>query len=169
MLHVCLCICVDNNIPLTIIEGRKRLSEDNPRTDIVFNDEYKKIGNSAISASEIYFRYGKDEDNVLNGASLNIYENELYAIVGGNGSGKTTLLSIMSGSNKPQRGRVTVFGNKRIAVLPQDPLNLFSHKTVMLDLEDAAKRFGVDAEGLNRITAVCEIGEILFRHPYDLS
>ena len=38
-----------------------------------------------------------DGKTALNGLNLNIYNNEIFALLGHNGAGKSTLISILSG------------------------------------------------------------------------
>ena len=38
-----------------------------------------------------------DGKTALNGLNLNIYNNEIFALLGNNGAGKSTLISILSG------------------------------------------------------------------------
>jgi putrescine transport system ATP-binding protein len=70
--------------------------------------------------------------------SLDIYQGELFALLGGSGSGKSTLLRILAGLVKPDRGRILIDGVD-ISDLPpyERPVNmmfqsyaLFPHMTV---------------------------------------
>lgn len=47
---------------------------------------------------------------VLDGVSLEVYRGETLVILGGSGSGKSTLLRLMTGSLRPDSGRVVVLG-----------------------------------------------------------
>ncbi|ORX87323.1 ABC transporter-like protein, partial [Anaeromyces robustus] len=42
----------------------------------------------------------------LNGVSFNVYNNEIFGILGHNGAGKSTLIKIMTGLIKPDHGKV---------------------------------------------------------------
>jgi ATP-binding cassette subfamily F protein uup len=59
---------------------------------------------------------------VLDGVSLGIGEGERIGVVGRNGGGKTTLLRLVTGSETPDSGRVTVTGGTRIAYVDQGGL-----------------------------------------------
>lgn len=55
---------------------------------------------------------GGDVVTVLDGVSMSIAAGELVALYGPSGSGKTTLLSILAALMPPDRGRVTLNGQK---------------------------------------------------------
>lgn len=127
----------------------------------------------AAEVKEAWFRYEKNSPDVLKGLSLTVHEGECYAIMGGNGAGKTTALSLISGINRPYRGKVKIAQGKKIAALPQNPECLFSRKTVMLNLLDAAEKSGFGAEdraaAAEQMLQFSGIGELAEKHPYDLS
>jgi len=49
-----------------------------------------------------------DDDVVLRGVNLDVFQGEIVAIVGGSGCGKTVLLELMTGQLSPDRGRVLI-------------------------------------------------------------
>ena len=112
---------------------------------------------------DVWFRYDKKSTDVLKGLSLKINRGEFYAIVGGNGTGKTTALSVISGINKPYRGKRKI--NGKVSVLPQNPQMLFTENTVRADL----LIMNPDDSELSAIINDCGISHLLDRHPYDLS
>ena len=156
------------NTPVAVREGREELAEivrNNPiRTVAAPPKEVKN--KTAIELNEIYFRYEKDAPDVLKNLSLSVAEGEFYALLGGNGSGKSTLLSILCGVNKPLRGKA-VFSNKDavIGYLPQNPQTLFVEKTVEKELREMLP----DEKLFNETVFLCMLGDLLDRHPYDLS
>lgn len=113
----------------------------------------------ALKVRDVWFRYERHLPDVLKGASLKIYPNEIFGIVGGNGSGKSTLLSVICGLLKPYRGTVKVQG--KISMLVQDVQCLFLRDTVREELCD-----GGDYE---QIASRLELDRLLEVHPYDLS
>lgn len=163
--------------PVTVREGREWLSnfsEGKKKREISPDreDVYKR--EVSLSLDELYFRYEKEEPDVIKALSTKIYKGELYAILGGNGSGKTTLLSLISGINTPQRGKIRLFDEKaRIGVLPQNPQTLFMGKTVREDLLEmlcGSKLSKVEKERrVNETLSLCDLKELSQRHPYDLS
>jgi putative ABC transport system ATP-binding protein len=56
------------------------------------------------------YSLGDVEFEVLNGVTLKVARGEFVALCGPSGSGKTTLLNIISGIDKPTRGKVLVLG-----------------------------------------------------------
>ena len=61
-----------------------------------------------IKAQNIVTRFGKKI--VHDGVSLEVKENEIYAILGESGSGKTTLLKEMTNLLQPTSGKILLFG-----------------------------------------------------------
>ncbi|MFX9035051.1 ATP-binding cassette domain-containing protein, partial [Acinetobacter baumannii] len=61
----------------------------------------------AIEISNLSFSY--EGSVIFNDLSLNIKENDLYAIIGPNGSGKTTLLKLILGLLTPQSGKILIY------------------------------------------------------------
>ena len=86
-------------------------------------------------------------------------------------------MGLISGVNRAYRGKVSVLGHapqevlSRVALLPQDPQTLFVKNTVIEDLlsvlddqpKDKRKALALQKARL------CELTELLDRHPYDLS
>ena len=59
-----------------------------------------------IQVDELVGGYG--ETVILNNISFNVYEKEIFVILGGSGSGKSTLLRHLIGLEKPVKGKITV-------------------------------------------------------------
>ncbi|MDR1953077.1 MAG: ATP-binding cassette domain-containing protein [Clostridiales Family XIII bacterium] len=174
--------------PVTVREGRSYLRE---RMRGKIADEDRREGaraesrtvdqtnrESAVLLKDVWFRYGKDEPDILRGLSLQVKYGELCCIVGGNGSGKTTALRAISGILKPYRGRVSAGGlnastathtelfRQGLGVLPQDAKTMFTRKTIREDMSDLPQS---DEESIRRVAALTEIEHLLERHPYDVS
>lgn len=155
-------------VPVTVSEGKTWLGEyaqmhdiKKLPKDILTDDKNRK---KAVQLKDIRFRYGRGGEDVLSKLSLTIYEKEILVINGSNGSGKSTLLSILAGINQPYMGQVKFADGIRTGLLPQDPKTLFTRKTVREELMDAK-----DREQLKEIIGLCDLAELLGRHPYDLS
>lgn len=175
--------------PVTVKEGRKWL-------DAFIGDKVvknapnnipgvKKPCDIAIELKDVWFKYEKNSPNIIKGLSMEVMSGQLYCIVGGNGTGKTTALSLISGVNKPYRGKVFIAGKSlskidaedrfknNIGVLPQNPQSIFVRKTVELDLYDMLSDVKLTKEEkekkVSEIIEITELKGLNSMHPYDLS
>jgi ABC-2 type transport system ATP-binding protein len=71
--------------------------------------QLKNISKTYTSVSFLHKRKTKALDNV----SLEIFQNEIFTLLGPNGSGKTTLLNIIIGQILPDYGEIFIFGTKQ--------------------------------------------------------
>lgn len=161
----------DCECPLTVREGRD-LIEHNFGSSVraLPPEEYVHSKNVALEFSGVYFRYSREQEDVLRGLELKVYENEIFCLLGGNGSGKSTALAAAAGLIKPYAGNIRVFGKKvtdrefaragLLTLLPQDVQTVFLKSTVRAELADANVTEGVLTQDLDRL---------MDRHPYDLS
>jgi len=86
------------------------------------------MNNSTIlSGTDLSKKYGDLE--VVKGASVAVKEGEFVCLVGKSGCGKTTLLSLLSGLEKPTRGKVNL-GGREITSSSEDELALFRRDNV---------------------------------------
>lgn len=168
---------VENKLacPVTIREGRKWLDDfakDRPLAEVVKKDDMIIRDKPIIVLDEVWFRYEKEGPDVVKGLSMEIYPGQFYAILGGNGTGKTTALSIISGINKPYRGK-TKINEDGIGLLPQNPQALFLKKTLkedLLEVVSSLKKSKEEKEELiGQMAKLCRIENLMARHPYDLS
>lgn len=162
--------------PLSIKASREWLSEKVENKIIKHpkiinekeNDEEKEI---VMELMDVWFKYNRNEKDVIEDLSIQIKKGEFHSIVGGNGTGKTTMLSLLGGLNKPYRGKMNLDSN--IAFLPQNPQTLFVEMTVERDIYEMVKSIEKDRnrreERANEIIKMLDLEEILKRHPYDLS
>ena len=98
--------------------------------------------------------------------SLDIYQGELFALLGGSGSGKSTLLRVLAGFVKPDRGQVLIDGVD-ISQLPpyERPVNmmfqsyaLFPHMSVEQNIAFGLKQDRLPAgEVKDRVAAMLEL------------
>ena len=63
-----------------------------------------------LELKKIYHYYGKAK--VLEELNLKIEENSLNAVIGPNGAGKSTILRLISGLEKPDRGKIEFLGER---------------------------------------------------------
>lgn len=68
-----------------------------------------------------------DGRKVLHGIDLDIYQGEIFVIMGGSGCGKSTLLRHMSGAIKPDLGNILFFG-KNVTDIPPDEMELIKRR-----------------------------------------
>ena len=83
-----------------------------------------------LTVKDLCFRYSRNGNPVLSGASLELNRGEVGILLGKNGSGKTTLFKNILGIEKPQSGEIVFEGEnllrmnrreraRRIAYVPQ--------------------------------------------------
>ncbi len=153
----------ERDCPLTVRDGKVWLESMNKKIDINKNIPVKtddEFFDDALILNDVWFRYEKNLPDVLKGLSLTVKKGEFYAILGGNGVGKSTALSVMASHLKSYRGKINSYG--KIGMLPQNPQVLFTEKTVKSDISQMG-------EDISYVVSMCELEELLERHPYDLS
>ncbi len=67
-----------------------------------------------VSIKQVYKSYvrGKQRVEVLHGLDLDVQKGEFLALMGPSGSGKSTLLNLIGGLDRPDRGEITVAGQR---------------------------------------------------------
>ncbi|MGN1133989.1 MAG: ABC transporter ATP-binding protein, partial [Oscillospiraceae bacterium] len=172
--------------PLTVREGKEYL-EDNFSSkagEEISVSEYIP-GETVFDAKGVWFRYEKNQTDVLKDFSISVSKGEIYSILGGNGSGKTTALNVLSGLDKPYKGKSKIFGKKisdykkgslyrgTLSLLPQNPKTVFLKSTVRDDFYDILKALGIPKsqadEKVKQYAKEFSIENLLDKHPYDLS
>lgn len=106
---------VGRSLPLTVKEGQEFFRR-NFKRNIDFSDgdksEYSDKTDTAIELKNVWFRYERDLPDILRGVNLKANRGEIICILGGNGTGKTTMLNVISGLNRPYRGKIKIDGKK---------------------------------------------------------
>lgn len=139
--------------------------------------------NVALRVDKGFFRYSREGADVIKNLSLSVKQGETLAVFGANGSGKTTLFKVLAGLGKLYSGVYTLFGQKvtpktqvcgcgKVALLPQNPRDLFVEMTVGDDLQRFVNVVcnGSDTEqAVNQVVTLTGIQSLLSQHPYDLS
>jgi spermidine/putrescine transport system ATP-binding protein/putrescine transport system ATP-binding protein len=132
-----------------------------------------------INIDDVSKRFGTV--TAVDGVSLEVAENEFFALLGPSGCGKTTLLRMLAGFETPDAGRLLLDGEDLVGVKPyRRPLNmmfqsyaLFPHMTVAQNVmyglrmarvgkAEAARRAG---EALDQV----HLGAVGARRPAQLS
>ena len=184
--------------PLTVRQGKEYLAAVCPDVNLMqscapepsrtVKKNLAMAGNGAtepvLEARNIWFRYEKQEKDVLRDFSLCLRRGEILSVLGGNGCGKTTMLQVLAGLDRPYRGSCCVYGKKMgaygsalyrgiLAMLPQNPKNVFLQSSIQADFDTYLTAAGIPKEQhAERIAAQVqqfEIAELLVKHPYDLS
>lgn len=117
----------------------------------------------------------------VNNVDLDIYQGELFCLLGGSGCGKTTLLRMMSGFETPSSGTITIDGMDMSGVPPYErPTNmmfqnyaLFPHMTVENNVAFGLKQDKLPkdeiADRVNEILTLVELQDYNKRKPTQLS
>lgn len=174
------------NSPLTVREGREFLEKNySHRSGGHIEEKPFEKTEAVLEAKDIWFRYEKNQPDVISGLNIKIGRGEIYSVLGGNGSGKTTMLNVLAGLDKPYKGKIRIDGKKigdyknsalygkKLSVLPQNPKAVFLKETVKDDLAEMLNAMNIPkSEHEERIlTAASRFGitKLLNKHPYDLS
>ncbi|MDE1183771.1 ABC transporter ATP-binding protein [Paraburkholderia sp.] len=70
----------------------------------------------ALSVQQVTKRYGATQ--ILRGVDLAIDPGERHALIGPNGAGKSTLFNLIAGNQRPNRGRIELYGADITRVAP---------------------------------------------------
>ncbi|MDE6967719.1 MAG: ATP-binding cassette domain-containing protein [Clostridia bacterium] len=130
-------------------------------------EDYQK--QNVLTAKDLYFRYDKKAEDIIKGATIELYKGEIVCLLGGNGGGKTTFINLLSRVYKPYSGKIKMDNNLRIAMLPQNAKGLFVENSVLEELMSTAKLLGKDKALVNDLIEKFELSYILDNHPYDIS
>ncbi len=115
-----------------------------------------------VRIADVTRRFG--EVTALDDVSLDIRENEFFALLGPSGCGKTTLLRVLAGFEEPDSGSVTVGGDDLLAMpAHRRPVNLmfqsyalFPHMTVERNVA-----YGLEREGRPKDEVRSRVAEVL--------
>jgi putrescine transport system ATP-binding protein len=117
----------------------------------------------------------------VNDVSLNIYQGEIFCLLGGSGCGKTTLLRMLAGFETPTSGRIFIDGQDMAGVPPyKRPVNmmfqsyaLFPHMTVEQNVAFGLKQDGTPkaeiADRVQSMLSMVKLDQFIKRKPHQLS
>lgn len=83
---------------------------------------------------------------VLDGIDIEVFQNEIVAMIGRNGSGKTTIFNLIIGETDADEGSISIQKNLSISYLKQIPSDFFGMssgeviKTAFINIEDVEKQ-----------------------------
>ena len=180
------------NCPLNVKEGKEYIRNNFSNTKNNSNvsnkditEKQENVSNEKIlELKDIWFRYEKEESDVLRGVNLSVAKGEVFSLLGGNGAGKSTLFSVICGLQKPYRGRVLIdklnirkykdkdFYGKKICMLPQEPINVFFKTQVYedyIDVLDSSLSLEEKESKIKKAADTLKIEGLMKKHPYDLS
>lgn len=178
-----------SGVPLTEKEAlhllKKRVNSYKSKDTKVIHDKKlrkeKKI--PVLKTEDVWFAY-EEENWILQGINLEIWQGELIALLGNNGSGKSTLLLHMCGILKPQRGNVKVLGRKTrhvkpesmvgdVAVVFQDPALMLFCDTVWKEVAFGPENLKIEREEIKKRVQealnVMTVEDLTFEPPQALS
>lgn len=187
------------NCPLTVKDGRLWLTErlgepvtenreekqDTFSVKSFFERKKRQEDAPAISMKKVWFRYDKNEADILRGVDIDVKQGEFLAVLGGNGVGKTTMLKILTKSVKKDSGIVEINGKnadklsdgemfcRGVSYLPQNPQALFTEVTVFEELMEALCSEKLSGDEKERcvwgMLEEMKLEHLKDSHPYDLS
>ncbi len=181
---------VDLSCPIDVRGGRLWLNKILKGREVEVRNIENKYNNDnkgkvIFDLKDVWFRYAKDQKDVVKGLDLKVREGEILALVGGNGTGKTTILNILAGLRKAYRGKVKLFDKNidkyenqelrkgLLGMLPQDPQSIFVADKVKEDLLEVLIGRGLSEEEkeaeIKKVVEITEVENLLESHPYDIS
>lgn len=136
-----------------------------------------------IEVKDIIKSYGNGESRfqALKGISLAIQDGDFVVILGASGSGKSTLLNVISGLERPDRGKVlydstdiTDFSDNELTAFRKENVGFIFQQYYLLPNMDVDKnvKMGADLAGSKDYKTVIEavgLGEKLHKYPSELS
>jgi ABC-type Fe3+/spermidine/putrescine transport system ATPase subunit len=115
-----------------------------------------------VSISDVSRSFGSVQ--ALKHVSLDIYENEFFALLGPSGCGKTTLLRILAGFEEPDSGSVTLGGEDLVRIpAHRRPVNLMFQSYALFPHMSVEKNvaYGLEREGRPRDEVRERVAEVL--------
>ena len=100
----------------------------------------------------------------LDSVSIDIRENEFFALLGPSGCGKTTLLRVLAGFEEPDSGTVTLAGSDLLALAPnRRPINLMFQSYALFPHMSVEKNiaYGLERENLSKADVRARVDEVL--------
>ncbi len=118
--------------------------------------------NQGVQLRNLTKRYGLV--TAIDNVSLDIRDNEFFALLGPSGCGKTTLLRTLAGFETPQEGQVIVAGQNVTNIRPsRRPLNLMFQSYALFPHMSVEKNiaYGLEMEKLPKDEIATRVAEVL--------
>lgn len=143
----------------------------------------KEKRNPLLVINELIVGYNKTH-KILKGLSLNIYEGDFFALVGGNGSGKTTLSKVILRLLNINSGSISIMGKnlleykeqelyELIGYVFQNPEHQFLKDTVWSELSYSIEQLEIDEksriEQINSLLDAFHLKSKYMSNPFTLS
>ena len=132
-----------------------------------------------VRIKEVTKRFG--DVYAVNEVSLDIFQGELFCLLGGSGSGKSTLLRMLAGFEQPTSGTIEIDGQDMTQVAPYNrPVNmmfqsyaLFPHMSVEQNIAYGLKRDHLPkneiADRVEELLSLVKLQDYGKRRPHQLS
>ena len=105
-----------------------------------------------------------DDQTAVDNVNLDIYQGELFTILGGSGCGKSTLLRILAGLETPTTGQIIIDGVDMTDIPPYDrPVNMMFQSYAVFPHMNVAENigYGLKKEKLPKDEINQRVGEML--------
>ncbi len=122
-----------------------------------------------LEAKHIYASYEKNHEWILRGASIELQQGTICALIGANGCGKSTLLHVLSQKIRYHKGKLKVKKGSTLALVPQDPRLFITENTVYEELLSEIRWGRCTKKDVEAIVGEYSFEHFKNIHPYDLS
>jgi ATPase subunit of ABC transporter with duplicated ATPase domains len=134
------------------LEKIDRVEPPKRRQTVLFEfPQAPRSGEDVASLKNVHKRYGSR--SIYEGLDFHVRRKERWCVMGINGAGKSTLLKLVTGTTKPDEGRVTLGGSVKMGYFAQHAMELLhGEHTVFQSLESSFPQAG---QGSLRALAGC--------------
>jgi ATP-binding cassette ChvD family protein len=134
-------------------DGQKRLSEIE-----IFIPPGPRLGEKVIEAVDVAKAYG--ENLLMSEMNFILPPNAVIGVIGPNGAGKTTLFRMITGQEKPDRGRIELGASVSLAYVEQSREGLAASASVWEAISDKQENIRLGSVQVNSRAYVSRFGFI---------